>query len=188
MNRSSLLHSIFLPESLDQFIFIFVLYFYLYLFIFFFKSTAINLIAFTILQAQFTIMESSLLEQQIRARNEINQLTSFPAELITQILCWLPSFSDILSFAATCRRHRQIWTENVTVIYNHIAPRAIKCRRNARILLADQGGAAADSPVLSVRDVLRLIRNSHIVEKAIARFNRDVVRHVRGRFLSNIYL
>lgn len=35
MNRSSLLHSIFLPESLDQFIFIFILYFYLYLFIFF---------------------------------------------------------------------------------------------------------------------------------------------------------
>ncbi|KAL1967196.1 hypothetical protein VTN77DRAFT_3487 [Rasamsonia byssochlamydoides] len=105
---------------------------------------------------------------------------SLPAELITNIICWLPSFPDVFAFAATCRRHRQIWSENVTVIYNRIAPKTIRCRRDARLLLADQGGADVGSPVLSASDVLRLVRNQHIVEKAIDQFNRDVMCHVHS--------
>lgn len=40
-----------------------------------------------------------------------------PIELSIHIFGHL-SFPDILNFAATCRRHRQIWQEHTNIIYN----------------------------------------------------------------------
>ena len=127
-----------------------------------------------------TVNNDGILSNQ-QIRNSNDPFMSFSAELITDIMCRLPSFSDDFAFAAICRRLRRIWSEDVTFIYKHVAPRTIKCEHDARILPADQGGAAADSPVLSVRDVLRLVRNSHIVEKSIGQFNRDIVCKVTRR-------
>ena len=123
-------------------------------------------------------MAESLLDQQLRNRNDPFTLVS--PELITNVICQLPSLFDALVFSATCRRHRQIYCENVTHIYTHIAPKTITCRRDARNLLADQGGAAPDSRVLSMHDVSQLLRNSRRVEKAIDQFNRDIVCRVRN--------
>lgn len=118
-------------------------------------------------------------QQQLRPGTDLRM--SLPTELVIHVFCWLSTFSDVFNLAATCRRHQQIWTDNATFIYNHVAPRTIECRCHARDLLADRGGAAADSPVLSVRDVRRLVRNSRIVEKSIAQFNKNIVCHVRSK-------
>ena len=109
-------------------------------------------------------------------------LSSIPAELIIRIFCLLPSFSDIFALAAACRRFRSVWTENVTAIYRHVAPRSIPCERHARNFLPDQGRPSSECHALSARDVVCIVRNSCVVGKAILQFEREIVRKVRSTY------
>ena len=108
-----------------------------------------------------------------------SHLLSIPVELVTKIFSLLPSFFDILALAATCRQLRHTWATNVTSIYSQVASRSIPCERYARRFLADQGGPATDFPTLSARDVLCMLRNSCVVEKAILQFEEHIVCRVR---------
>lgn len=128
---------------------------------------------------QATIMPPVL----VRAASDSNDaLSSMPAELITVIFCLLPSFSDVIALAATCHRLRHIWTTNTTTIFINVAPRGIPCHRYARNFLTDQGGPALDSPTLSAEDVVRMVRNSHIVEKAVFQFEKEIVPWIKSTF------
>jgi len=104
-----------------------------------------------------------------------DSFSRLPVEIILHCFCSLSSFWDALRFAATCQQNRWIWTANVSIIYQHISPKAIQCRRYARTLLADQGGAPADSHVLTTHDVLQLVRNTVVMKKSIEQFNKVYV-------------
>ena len=110
-----------------------------------------------------------------------------PPEVATNIFCQLPSFSDVFALSAVCLRLRHLWLENVNPIYNQIAPQAIPCDRAARRFLADQDGPGLGSP-LSAKDVVRMIRNAGVIEKAILQFEREIVRRVRGESDSGVKL
>lgn len=109
---------------------------------------------------------------------------NLPPELVVDVLCLLPSLSDVIAFCSTARRYRHICSENVTTVYKHVGPRSIRCHQYARILLNDQGGPTSDSSDLTVDDVLRLLRNSRIAEKAVGKFNRDIVCRVKSKALN----
>ena len=112
-------------------------------------------------------------------------LSLIPVELLTNIFNLLPSLSDVLALAATCR-FRRIWTMNVTTIYSHVAPRSIPCERHARRFLADQDGPATDYPTLSASDVICMLRNSCVVEKAMLQFEKDIVHLVKSTFYAPV--
>ena len=123
----------------------------------------------------------------ILANNSSNShLLSIPEELVTKIFSLLPSFFDILALAATCRRLRHTWATNVTSIYSQVASRSIPCERYARRFLTDQGGPATNCPTLSARDVICMLRNSCIVEKAILHCEEHIVCKVRCKFYAPV--
>ena len=103
---------------------------------------------------------------------------TLPTEIITQIFGELP-VRDTLHLAATCRRLRQVLDEHTPTIYKRLR-RQIKCERHARVVLADQGGVPFNSSSVTIQDLVRLQRNSCIVEKAIIAFDRDVTAYIRG--------
>lgn len=103
-----------------------------------------------------------------------DHLSLMPAEIIRAIFCKLSSLSDVLTLSATCQRHRTVWTENIASIYNEVGPRSIICERHARRLLADLDGSPPEYPILSAKDVLCILRNSHLVENAILEFEKEV--------------
>ena len=70
----------------------------------------------------------------------------------------------------------------MTSIHSQFASRNIPCERHARRFLADQGGLATSFPTLSARDVLCMVRNSCVVEKAILKFEKEIVRRVKSTF------
>jgi len=115
------------------------------------------------------------------ARNGDGPLLSIPAELKEKMFCLLPLFSDVFALAGTCHRLRRVWTTNTTSVYRHIAPESIACERDARRLLADQGGPAFDFPTLSAAEVRQIVWNSRIVDKAILQFERETAYKVRCR-------
>lgn len=108
-----------------------------------------------------------------------NYLTTFPKELLTGIYYFLPSFSEVLALSSTCHWLRDCWLTDVTLIYHHIAPRTIPCERHARNFLVDPHGTYKNPSMISADDVLRLIRNSRIVEKAISQFETQIVSRVK---------
>lgn len=118
--------------------------------------------------------------QKFGSSNEL--FLSIPAELLTKTFCQLPLFSDVLALAATCKRLRRVWTIHTTMIYHHLAPRCIPCEPSARRFLADQDGLATKSLVLSSAEVVSIIRNSSIVEKAILQFEREIIPKIKGIF------
>jgi len=109
-------------------------------------------------------------------------MQALPAELTTEIFCLLPSLSDVFAVAATCHQFRYVWMTNVTQIYHQVAPRSIPCERYARRFRADQGGPAMECWKLSPGDVVCMVRNACVVEKAILQFEREIVRRVRSMF------
>lgn len=115
------------------------------------------------------------------------ELSSFPAEVILGVFCSLSAFPDILHLAATCQKHRQIFHDNVSTIYHYVSPMVITCRRYARKLLADQGGALPNE-IPTVQDFLQMTRNSIVMEKSVVHFNETVVIKMthrrRARMLS----
>ncbi|KAL8895446.1 MAG: hypothetical protein Q9207_008168 [Kuettlingeria erythrocarpa] len=112
-------------------------------------------------------------------QSNVSHLSTLPKELLTTIYCSLPYFSDALAFASTCHRARDCWLTEATVIYHHLAPRSIPCARHARAFLADQHEAATDPSKISAQDVLRLMRNSRMIEQAISEFEAHIVTRVR---------
>lgn len=107
-------------------------------------------------------------------------LSLLPPELAIEIFRQLPSFSDVFALSATCHQLRNIWLEHLTPIYNHVAPRSIACETQAREILIDQGGPAFGCR-LSAKDVVRMVQNSRIVEKAIREFERKFVCRVKSK-------
>lgn len=104
-------------------------------------------------------------------------LNTIPPEVVIKIFGEL-SLLDALHLAATCCRLRQILDENTPTIYERLR-RQIQCEKYARVLLADQGVLPSGSSV-TIQGLLRLRRNSRIVEKAIDVFDRDITPHIRS--------
>lgn len=107
-------------------------------------------------------------------------LLSISPELMTNIFCQLPYFTDIFVFAATCHRLRDIWTSNSTAVYTEVAQRCIPCLHRARILLADQGRIEHHSPQVSAKDVVQMVHNAHVIDHAIEQFEREIVPSTKG--------
>ena len=134
----------------------------------------------------FPAATSAVEEQKCKA-----SLLELPVELLIGIYCHLASnaetFPAVLALAATSRRAREVCNLNITAVYQHVVPRVIPCERHARRLLADQGGAAADSPKIYPKDVHRMLRNSGVVEIAVKYFEEHIlrlnIRRVRYRSL-----
>ncbi|KAJ5433326.1 uncharacterized protein N7458_012482 [Penicillium daleae] len=103
-------------------------------------------------------------------------LNTIPPEVVIKIFGEL-SLLEALHLAATCCRLRQILDENTPTIYERLR-RQIQCEKYARVLLADQGVLPSGSSV-TIQGLLRLRRNSRIVEKAIDVFDRDITPHIR---------
>ncbi|MCJ1386950.1 hypothetical protein MMC17_010079 [Xylographa soralifera] len=101
-----------------------------------------------------------------------------PPEIAINIFCQLPSFFDVFAFSAVCRQLRHLWLNSVKPIYNQIAPRSIPCERAARRFLVDQDGPDLGSP-MSAKDIVRMVRNASVIEKAILDFERDIVSRVK---------
>lgn len=97
-----------------------------------------------------------------------------PIELMLCIFGYL-SPPDVLSLAATCRKHHNAWQQHTNAIYNLIS-HSIQCEPDARGLLTDQGILPVDS-AMTVAGFLQLRRNAHVVEKIVERFGREFVIH-----------
>ncbi|PLB47920.1 hypothetical protein P170DRAFT_427092 [Aspergillus steynii IBT 23096] len=106
-------------------------------------------------------------------------LARLPAELIGLIFGALLSFSDVARFAATCRRHRQVWVDFAYTIYRQVAPRTAPCRKLARLLLAAQGGPPVSATHLSHPEVLQLISNAAVGENSVADLEKHHIRRVK---------
>jgi hypothetical protein len=102
-------------------------------------------------------------------------LLLIPAELITEIYCQLDSFLEGFALASTCHHMKCVWTENVNQIYEQFGPVVIPLERHARSFRQIQSGAATHSLSVSTQDVLSLLRNRKIIEKAIVQFETNVV-------------
>ncbi|KAL8996352.1 MAG: hypothetical protein Q9169_004118 [Polycauliona sp. 2 TL-2023] len=111
----------------------------------------------------------------------LSPLSTLPTELLTLIFIHLPTFTSILNLAPTSHALQTTWLHNVTPIYTHAIKPSITCPHHARHLLSTQGGPAPTSPITSAKDVMRIMRNKHAVEKAIVGFEREIVRHVKTR-------
>ena len=114
-------------------------------------------------------------------------LSILPPEIVTKIFCQLPSFSDVFALSAVCCRLRHLWLKNVNPIYKQIAPRTIPCERAARRFLIDQDGPRLESSV-SAKDVVRMVRNAGVIEKAILQFEREIVSRVRSKLGPNSHV
>ena len=110
-----------------------------------------------------------------------------PSEIVIHIFCHLPLLSDVFALAATCSRLHDIWSANVTPIYNKVAPRSIACQEHARRFLTDQGGPAYGAP-MSIENVVRMARNASVVEKAILQFEREIVLRVSSKCSTTVKL
>jgi hypothetical protein len=110
---------------------------------------------------------------------------TIPAEVVINIFGEL-SLPDAIHLAATCCRLRQVLDENTPTIYKRLR-RNILCEGYARVLLADQRGLPSDSSSVTIRDLLRLQRNSHMVEKAIKVFDRDITPHIWSEYKHGNY-
>lgn len=115
----------------------------------------------------------------------MSESNPIPSEVVIKIFGEL-SLPDALHLAATCSRLRQVLDENTPTIYKCLR-RKIQCEGYARVLLADQGGLPSDSSSVTMRDLLRLWRNSGRVEKAMNVFDRDITPHIRSEYKHGNY-
>ena len=129
-----------------------------------------------------TLESCAMLPESVQAvDSRTGYLTLMPPELVIKIFCQLSSFSDAFALSTTSHRFQHIWLSNVDIIYCHVAPRSIACESEARDFLAVQDGPALNSP-MSAKDVLRIIQNARVVDKAIRQFEREIVSRVRSKF------
>ncbi|KAL8648399.1 MAG: hypothetical protein Q9226_006012 [Calogaya cf. arnoldii] len=135
------------------------------------------LLPYNELMRQFETMSTT----QVDAHSSAGSLSPFPVELLTAIFCHLPSSSDVLSLASTCHHLQTIWQHNVVTIYPHTIKPTITCSHHARHLLFAQGGPTPESEITSAKDIIRMLRTQHAIDKAILGFEREIVRHVKTR-------
>ena len=69
---------------------------------------------------------------------------------------------------------QDIWLNSVGTIYQHLARRSIPCERHARQVLALQGGPSPESRITSVKEVVQLLKNRNVVERAIHMFKHQI--------------
>ena len=74
---------------------------------------------------------------------------------------------------------------NVNSIYNEIAPRSIPCINAAGRFLVVHDGLSLESPI-AAKDVVRMLRNADVVEKAILQFEREIVSRVKSKWESDV--
>ena len=110
-----------------------------------------------------------------------NRLLLLPTELITKIYYSLPSLIEAFALSSSCQRLRDIWLTNISPIYRRIGPRSIPCERYARRLLADQKGLVNEALILSAEEVLRIVKNSYVIEKAVYQYESKINHKVKGR-------
>src|SRR4051812_2629307 len=103
----------------------------------------------------------------------IMSFTFLSTELILECFCHCPSFNEVFALAATCRRTRNIWTQHVGIIYNHVAPNSIPCERHAYALHKLAMGKRGS---LSPHDVVAMVRNATKVESAVSLFENQCVK------------
>lgn len=126
--------------------------------------------------------------EPVRAAGKAGEtcLSLLPEEIISEIFCLLPSFTDIFNLASSCTRLKRMWKSSVTLIYHSVAQRRIPCLRQARCFLTDQGGPSVDSPTITTENVSQMVRNAHTIEKAILQFEKEIVCRVEGKAYSLI--
>ena len=129
-------------------------------------------------------MLSSLVQGDV---NQHLSLSMMPTEVIIHIVCQLPSFSDVFALSAVCCRLRHLWLKSVNLVYNQIAPRSIPCQCAARRFLVDQDGPGLGSPMFA-KDVVRMVRNAGVIEKAILQFEREIVSRVISKLDPNSHV
>lgn len=95
-----------------------------------------------------------------------------PIELTIYVFGHL-SPPDVLSLAATCKKHYNAWQQHTNTIYNLIS-HTIQCRHDARRLLADQGVLPVDS-AMTVTGFIQLCHNAHVMDKIVDTFGREFV-------------
>ena len=97
---------------------------------------------------------------------------NIPIELIIYVFGHL-SPPDVLSLAATCRKHYNAWQQHTNTIYNLLS-HTIQCEHDARMLLADQGILPVDS-AMTAAGFLQLCQNAHVIEKIVDRFGCEII-------------
>ena len=110
----------------------------------------------------------------------ILSLSTMPREVVINIFCQLPSFSDVFTLSAVCRWLRHLWLDDVNPVYKQIAPRRFSCERAARPFLIDQAQPGLGSAV-SAKVVVCIVRNAGAMEKAIPQSEREIVSRVRSK-------
>jgi hypothetical protein len=106
-------------------------------------------------------------------------LHSLPVEVVVLIYCKLPLFSDVLALANASCQLRAIWVENASCIYFSIGPSTIPCEKHARKFRNYQAGRDVEHLSVSSQDVINIMRNACIIEKAIVDFEHRAVRKVK---------
>ena len=119
---------------------------------------------------------------QMTSRSTIGQFSSMPTELIIKVFCHLPTLFDTFALSESFHWLRDIWAANFMEIYRLVGLRCIPCERRARIFLAVQGGPAIESPMLSIEDIIRIVKNARVVEDALLQFKRLIVFGVKCMF------
>lgn len=110
-------------------------------------------------------------------------LKTLPDDVILHIFYSLSTFSDVLTFALSCRRVTKVLDDYTPSIYQRIARLDIALESHARALLRDQKGL--EGPILEpkslrVQDVRQLMRNSRKAVKSSERFGREIACHSLG--------
>lgn len=106
-------------------------------------------------------------------------LLLLPKELLIEVYCHLSSLPDVFALSSTCHQLREYWLTEVPTIYRNVGPRSISCERHARSFLATQKGADKSFSSLSVTDVVCILKNARIINKAVAQFESQIVSRVR---------
>lgn len=111
-------------------------------------------------------------------------LSSLPDDIILNIFYSLSTFSDVLSFALSCRRVTELLDDYTPSVYEQIAQHDIEFDTHARALLRDQKGLkgpALEPKSLSVSDLRRLMRNSRRAVQSSNWFGREIAPHTMGK-------
>ena len=108
-------------------------------------------------------------------------LWSCPDEIVISVFCHLPSFHEVFVLSATCHLMQEVWLDNVETIYKYLARHSIPCERHARQLLALQGGPPLESKIASAKQVIQMMKNRDMVERAICTFEHQIAHRVESR-------
>jgi hypothetical protein len=113
-------------------------------------------------------------------------LSTFPTEILLDIICSLPSLTAAFPLLSASRRFRAIWTEHAKVIYYRLS--LDPCKSHALTILMDERKEAFCPSSLTVQDVLFLSRCFENVQHTIKQFEADVVSKMKSTEVKTYYL